>query len=599
MSTKLQTDILIAGAGPAGAGLAAFLGQNGLKGLVIAKASTTAYTPRAHGFNPFAFECLRDIDLEDEALRLAIRGPHALSMRFARSFAGQEYGRVSGWQEKPDVAGKIRETTPCEYVDLSQRHLEPLLVRYASHHGFNIRFSTELVAVEPITGNGGQTGFLCTVHDHITQQTFHVQTKYLFGADGARSTVARSLDFKFLSKPGGIKACNVLLRANLAKYYPKERQAALNWIVKPDNSVFPGIVGHLRAVRPWNEWVMAAFGPGGSNPFEGLSLDDPRLVACVREFVGDDTLEVEILAMDPWAVRESVADQYSKPGSDAYILGDAAHRHPPTYGLGSNTCVQDAYNLAWKVALVSKGLAGHSLLESFSQERQPVGAALVRESNDQIRANSDIWEALGMMAPSPEAGVKEIAELTVSSASGSARRAKLHKALETKRQEFESLGLAYNHWYTSTAVYLDDELEPRPLLEGDPIVEVQINTFPGSRLPHVWLDIPERGNMISTLDLSGKGSFCLLVGVGGEAWRDAAEKIQKDSGIPIRTYGIGPGLDYLDINRDWYRKRGVEEDGCVLIRPDRFVAWRSVSIAHNCETKLTQVLDQILSRHEL
>lgn len=495
--------------------------------------------------------------------------------------------------------GKVREVTPCEYVDLTQRHVEPLLVRYATHHGFNVRFSTELQAVEPLTGDQGQSGFLCTVHDHLTQQTFQIRTKYLFGADGARSAVARSLDFKFLSKPGGIKACNVLLRADLAKYMSKERQASLNWIVKPDNKVFPGIVGHLRTVRPYNEWVMAAFGPGGRNPFEGLTTDSPELVDCVREFVGDDELEVEILALDPWTVRESVAETYSKPGYDAYILGDAAHRHPPTYGLGSNTCIQDAYNLAWKTAFVLKGIAGHGLLDSFTQERQPVGADLVRESNDQIKANGDIWEALGMTASSPEAGEQEIAELAHASASGSARRAKLHKSLETKRQEFESLGLAYNHWYTSEAVYLADEVEHRPKLQGDPIVELQVSTFPGSRLPHVWLDIAERGNLTSTLDLSGKGRFCLLTGVGGEAWRDAAENIRRKHGMPVATYGIGPGLDYIDVYRDWHRKRGVEEAGCVLIRPDRFVAWRSVEMVDNCEGKLMQVFDQILSRHEL
>lgn len=497
------------------------------------------------------------------------------------------------------LQGKLHEITPCEYVDLTQRHIEPLLIRYASHHGFNIRHSTELVAIEPITGDQAQAGFLCTVQDHFTQQTIQIRTKYLFGADGARSTVARSLDFKFLSKPGGIKACNVLIRANLAKYMTKERHASLNWIVKPDNKTFPGVVGHLRVVRPWNEWVMVAFGPNGSNPFEGMSTDSPELVACMREFVGDDKLEVEVLAMDPWTVRESVAEEYSKSGSDAYILGDAAHRHPPTFGLGSNTCIQDAYNLAWKTAFVLKGIAGHSLLDSFSQERQLVGADLVRESNDQIRANNDIWEALGMTASSPEAGVKEVAELAHASASGSARRAKLHKALETKRQELESLGLAYNQWYTSKAVYLHDEEEPRPVLKGDPVVEVQVSTFPGSRLPHVWLDIPERGNMMSTLDLAGKSRFCLLTGVEGEAWRNAAKNIQKTHGIPIVTYGIGPGLDYIDVCRDWFRKRGIEEDGCVLVRPDRFVAWRSVKMTENCESKLMQVFDHILSRQEL
>lgn len=475
--------------------------------------------------------------------------------------------------------------------------MEPLLVRYASHHGFNIRFSTELKTIEPITGDQGHTGFLCTVYDHITHQTFQIRTKFLFGADGGRSTVARSLDFKFSSKPGGVKACNVLLRADLSKHMNKERHAALNWFAKPDNKAFPGIVGHLRAVRPWNEWVMAAFGPGGSNPFEGLTTESPGLVACVREFVGDDDLEVEILAIDPWTVRESVADSYSKAGLDAYILGDAAHRHPPAYGLGSNTCVQDAYNLAWKTAFVQKGIAGRGLLSTFSQERQPVGADLVRESNDQLRAFNHIWEALGMRAPSPEAGMKEIAELAA--ASGSARREKLHDALETKRQEFESLGLAHNHWYTSKAIYLLDEEEPRPMLKGNHVVQVQVSTFPGSRLPHVWLDVPERGNPKSTQDLAGKGRFCLLTGVGGEAWRDAADSIQKSRGIPIATYGIGPGLEYIDVHRDWHRKRGIQDGGCVLVRPDRFVAWRSVDMAESCETKLMQVLDQILSRNEL
>ncbi|PNP85449.1 hypothetical protein FNYG_01278 [Fusarium nygamai] len=95
MSAIVETDILIVGAGPSGAALASFLGQNGMRGLVISKESHTAYTPRAHGFNPFALECLRDINLEDEVLRLAIREPFILSPRFAQSLIGEEYGRIA------------------------------------------------------------------------------------------------------------------------------------------------------------------------------------------------------------------------------------------------------------------------------------------------------------------------------------------------------------------------------------------------------------------------------------------------------------------------------------------------------------------------
>ncbi|KAH8593078.1 FAD binding domain-containing protein [Bisporella sp. PMI_857] len=570
----------------------------GLKGLVISKDNSTAYTPRAHGFNAFAFECLRDIGLEDEALRLAIRGPPFVSMRFSRSLIGEEYGRVMGWEEHPETVGKLREITPCEYVDLTQRHVEPLLIRYASHHKFDVRFSTELTEIKSTVDPNGVSWYVCTVHDHITNHTFRIGTKYLFGADGGRSGIARSLNFNFSSKPGGPKACNVLLRANLEHLVTKERSAALHWIVKPDRKTFPGVVVHLRVVRPWDEWVMVAFGPGGTNPFEGLTVESPELVDCVREIVEDDSIAIQILELDSWTVRDSVAEQYSANDCKAFLLGDAAHRHPPTFGLGSNTSIQDAYNLAWKVAYVLNGLAGPGLLDSYNKERQPVGANLVRESNNQINVNSDLWATLGMAAP-PEEGIKQLAELKHATAEGSARRAKLHTILEYKRQELESLGIAYNQWYTSEAVYLDDEPDPRPALESDPVVTVQISTYPGSRLPHVWIDVPTRRKMISTHDLAGGASFCLLIGVGGECWRVAAKNIAKATGIPINIYGIGPGLEYVDVYRDWHRKRGVGEEGCVLVRPDRFIAWRSFEKGEDCEQKLRHVLDKVLSRHEL
>lgn len=196
--------------------------------------------------------------------------------------------------------------------------------------------------MEPAKQDHGPDAFLCTLQDHITRKKLHVQTKYLFGADGGRSLVSRSLGFEYHGNPVGVKACNVLLRMDFGRHMMKERQASLHWIVNPGNRIFPGLVGHLRVVRPWQAWVMVAFGLGGSNHFEGLKIDDPKLVACVQEMLGNESLSVEVLAIDHWSVRDSVATQYNKNGSNAFLLGDAAHRHPPTYGLGSNTCIQDA-----------------------------------------------------------------------------------------------------------------------------------------------------------------------------------------------------------------------------------------------------------------
>lgn len=352
--------------------------------------------------------------------------------------------------------------------------------------------------------------------------------------------------------------------------------------------------------------MLLAVTPGvdlNSDPYRHLTPDSPELIAWIREAMGLDEhplggdVQVKVHRIDPWVIRETVADEYH-PAPNAFLLGDAAHRHPPIYGLGSNTCVQDAYNLAWKVAFVARGLAGPGLLASYGPERQPVGAQLVRESNAALSQHAGIWSAFGMdvghlSAGDTAAGYEELSE---ASPAGEDRRRRLHAALEEKMIEGKSLGLCGNQWYVSDAVYLDDEEGPRPPLEGDPIVELQVGTYPGSRLPHAKLDVPRRRKIISTHDLAGNGAFCLFTGYGGDAWQEAADKISKATGIPINTYKIGFGLEWQDIYREWYSRRGIEDSGCVLVRPDRFVAWRSVNVAEDCESKLTQVLNKVLCR---
>lgn len=125
---------------------------------------------------------------------------------------------------------------------------------------------------------------------------------------------------------------------------------------------------------------------------------------------------------------------------------------------------------------------------------------------------------------------------------------------------------------------------------------MHVSTFPGTRLPYAWLDTPVRRAAISTHGLAGKGAFCLLTGYGGEAWQEAARKISERTGIPINSHRVGFGRDWQDVHREWYERRGVEESGCVLVRPDRFVAWRSPKVVDDCEGKLAAVLDQILCR---
>ena len=154
-----------------------------------------------------------------------------------------------------------------------------------------------------------------------------------------------------------------------------------------------------------------------------------------------------------------------------------------------------------------------------------------------------------------------------------------------------------NQRYQSGAIYQADQGSSPPL-KGDPILDCTRSTYPGSRLPHVWLNkaIPKRP--ISTIDLAGKGSFTILTGIGGELWKKAASQASEALGVPLSAYSIGFRQDWEDVYFEWENVRQIEEDGCILVRPDRFIAWRASRMLADPATALLSVLRKILGRSE-
>jgi 2,4-dichlorophenol 6-monooxygenase len=277
-----------------------------------------------------------------------------------------------------------------------------------------------------------------------------------------------------------------------------------------------------------------------------------------------------------------------------FCVGDAVHRHPPTNGLGSNTSIQDSFNLCWKLKLVLEGHAAPSLLETYSAERQPVGKQIVTRANKSIGDFPPIFEAVGLVASTdPAEARKAIAARKAPTAEGKARRKKLYEAIANKSYEFNCHGVELNQRYGSTAVVSDGT--PMPAFTRDHELYYQATTWPGAHLPHVWVE--HQGQRKSTLDLVGKGRFTLLTGIGGDGWKAAAAAIGKSYGLPVDVVTIGPqGCDALDIYADWYRQSEVDEDGCVLVRPDMYVAWRAREAAVNAPDVLLDVFGQILGR---
>jgi 2,4-dichlorophenol 6-monooxygenase len=277
-----------------------------------------------------------------------------------------------------------------------------------------------------------------------------------------------------------------------------------------------------------------------------------------------------------------------------FCLGDAVHRHPPSNGLGSNTSVQDAYNLAWKLAYVLRGQAGAGLLDSYDAERAPVGKQIVLRANKSIEEFGPIFAALGIDNTSdPELMRARIAARADNTPDAAAQREALRKALELKNYEFNAHGVELGQRYRSAAVVGDGT--PEPAYTRDPELYYHPTTWPGARLPHVWL-ADASGQKHSTHDLAGKGRFALLTGISGEGWAAAAKQVADRLGIEIAAYVIGPGREYIDVYDDWARAREVGEDGCVLVRPDAHVGWRSAGLVADPAGELERVLRAVLDR---
>lgn len=250
-----------------------------------------------------------------------------------------------------------------------------------------------------------------------------------------------------------------------------------------------------------------------------------------------------------------------------------------------------------------KGIASPSLLESYSPERQPVGAEVVRISNLHLSYHGQIWQLLGMSTlpgtPYEErtAGIRILRE---ESARGREMRKELQRLCQRMDHETHALGLEMGQKYFSSAVYDSDEpvkWTPPGREADDPVLYYEPCTYPGRRLPHAWLGQNPPTKLMSTLDLAGKGRFAIFTGIGGSRWKQAALDVGKELGTEIKATSIGSNQDYEDIYWTWESVRGVEEDGVVLVRPDLFCAWRyqrCFDTQEECTAKLREVMRSIL-----
>ena len=476
--------------------------------------------------------------------------------------------------------------SPCRTGNLPQIRLEPVLRAHAEAlNPGRVRFHHELTAVEQ-----DADGVTATVVDKDADETYTVRARYLVGADGGRA-VGPMLGIGMSGPRDIMKMVSVHMSADLSRWAADD-DVLIRWLVNPDfgGSWASGVLVPMGPER-WGpaseEWVFHM--QYATDDVEAMQED--KVLERMRATLGIEGFDPTVHKISTWVMEGVIADRF-RLGS-VFLLGDAAHRHPPTGGLGLNSAVHDAYNLCWKLALVLSGKAGDALLDTYEAERKPVDQANIDSAIASAMNHFTIDAALQLSPEkSPEENWAELMPLWDDTLPGSAaKKHALNQAVGTQTMEFHHHNVEFGYRYDSTAVLDDGSPEHVPL---DPVRLYEPSTKPGHPLPHAFVERENERLPLGSL-VSG-GRFLVIAGEEGHAWVEAAEKVAAENDLPIEAFTVGlGGCTYVDVRLAWLKHRGITPDGVVVVRPDRYVAFRSAAGADDPRQTLEEAFAGLLS----
>ncbi|WP_033324692.1 FAD-dependent monooxygenase [Streptomyces yerevanensis] len=515
MSTS-DTHVLIVGGSLVGLSTAVFLAHHKVPCTVVERHPSTSIHPRAVGYYPRTAEFLRTAGIEEVAKEAASGFEKHKTRASVVSLAGE----VLFSKEELEGGDELSDLTPSKLLLLPQDRLEPILRARAEKLGADLRFSTELVS---FTQDGD--GVTAVVRDAEGADST-LRADYLVAADGPRSTVRESLGIAREGRGVLSRHVSIAFGADFGAVLGDRRYS----VVHVRNDTVTGILVHDDTLTEGTLIV-------GYDPDKGESLEDftdARCAELVSAAIGSDEVEVTVRSRFPWDMAELVAETFVQ--GRVLIAGDAAHQVPPTGGYGANTGIADAFNLAWKLALVIEGTAGPGLLNTYQEERRPIGLYTAQQGSLQLAIRS------GTATEEQQAATDDAMTVT--------------------------MGQAYR-----SGAFVPETGAAQLPLTSDPRT---LRGEPGTRAPYVVLE--RDGAPLATLDLFGTG-FVLMAGQDGGSWAEAAEAAAAESGAHFTFHRIAATAQddgaLADPDGLWNAAYGVGADGAVLVRPDGIVAWRS------------------------
>jgi 2-polyprenyl-6-methoxyphenol hydroxylase-like FAD-dependent oxidoreductase len=550
--------VVIVGGGVVGISTAVALARHGVESVVLDRRPFPNPHPRAHVANPRTMEILRLWGVEPAIRKEALAANVTGNFVWLESIAGPKLGWLD-YRERRDGPERHAVTLAPE-VSCAQDVIERILrERLLELTGTRVKYDAEVVDVSPTD----EDLLAVTVAGEKEPRL----ARYVIASDGAWSTTREGLGIAMEGPDELARFASIYLYADLSPW-TDAMPAVLYWIVNQE------VQGLFISMDGQGRYVFHIRIDPSRQSFEDFTVDYCREL--VLAAVGSD-VDVDIRDVGNWIMSGQVAERYRQ--GNVFLAGDSAHRFPPTGGFGMNTGVQDAHNLAWKLAAVMSGWAGDQLLDSYQPERRPVADAnRTRSVSNFLRL-----ESLASWAADP-APILE--RLRTPGEVGLAERQRFADEIERQRDHFDKveqeLGFVYGEGAAISAAGSDkaDTHE-----SGSGLSRMRV----GGRFPLIQMRTPD-GNDVGSTDLFEHG-FVLFTSAGS-AWNPGVVAA-RDAGVPITMLEIG--TDLLLDPQTWADFSEIEPSGAILVRPDGHVAYQERVAPQDPEAALQAALKRILS----